>query len=63
MLTACELSFNAEIYANHAKISKASGVQHILRKHSTLILISAGENEWQVCKGDRYLPTQSLEQS
>ena len=36
VLTACELSFNAEIYANHAKISKASGVHHILRKHSLL---------------------------
>ena len=36
VLTACELSFTAEIYASHAKISKASGVHHILRKRSLL---------------------------
>lgn len=49
VLTACELYFNAEFYENHAKISQASGVSPYSEKTLfTLILTSAGENEWQV---------------
>ena len=49
VLTACELYFNAEFYANHAKISQASEVSQYSEKTLfTLILTSAGENEWQV---------------
>ena len=49
VLTACEIYFNPEFYANHAKISQASGVSPYSEKTLfTLLLTSAAENEWQV---------------